>query len=563
MADRFEVAQVLAAIGRRLRLTGENPFRARAYERGARALERLTEDFDTLVAEHRLTEVSGIGAALAGTIEEIARTGQSATLDKLRVSTPDAVVELTEVVTPAQAAAIHATLGIATVDELRTALDKGDLSRVKGFGPATEAKVREALRRRDASEGRMLLVDADARAVELLEHLGRVSDRVEMAGAVRRRAESVDGLRVVVSADDPAKVVAAFRKWGTIHGVKTTEPGRAVGRLAEGLPVELYAVPPAEFERALFLATGSDAHVAAVVERLGGTLPDVRNEAAIYRAAGLRPLPPELREEAEDVEAAARGELPGDLVALKDIRGAIHCHTVYSDGRDTVEDMARAAEALGLSYLTITDHSPTAHYAGGVDVDRLKRQWEEIDVAQEKVSIQLLRGTESDILLSGLLDYPDAVLEQFDVIVASIHTRGKLDRAAMTERVTRAMELPVFKIWGHPLGRLVLRRDPIDVDVEHILDVIARSPAAIEINGDPYRLDLEPRLVRLAREREIPLVISTDAHSTGGIGNLVYGVSMARRAGVQRGEVLNTLPVQGFRDAVRPVGAAAARRRAG
>jgi DNA polymerase (family 10) len=232
----------------------------------------------------------------------------------------------------------------------------------------------------------------------------------------------------------------------------------------------------------------------------------------------------------------------------------VHCHTTYSDGKDTVEEMALAADAMGLKYLTITDHSPTAFYAGGVDLDRLKRQWEEIDEVQEKVKVKLLKGTESDILADGSLDYPDRILESFDIIVASIHSRYKMDSEKMTRRLITAMRQPVFKIWGHALGRLIQRRPPFECDMERVLDAVAESPAAIEINGDPFRLDMEPSWVREARKRKIKFVISVDAHSSGALQNLKYGVGMARRGWVRKAEVLNTLGLKAFQNAVRPLG---------
>ena len=230
----------------------------------------------------------------------------------------------------------------------------------------------------------------------------------------------------------------------------------------------------------------------------------------------------------------------------------IHCHTLYSDGKNSIEEMARAAEALGMDYITITDHSPSAHYAGGVELERLKQQWDEIAEVQERVRIRILRGTESDILIDGRLDYPDAILERFDVIIASIHSRFKLGRADMTQRLVRAMSLPVFKIWGHALGRLLLQRDPIDCDVEAVLAALASSRGAIELNGDPYRLDLPPEWIPAARALQIPFVLSVDAHSTAGLGALKYAVAMARRGGLQRNEVLNTWPADSFIDCVRP-----------
>ena len=249
----------------------------------------------------------------------------------------------------------------------------------------------------------------------------------------------------------------------------------------------------------------------------------------------------------------SKRKLPEDLITTEDIRGMVHCHTMYSDGKHSVEQMVSAAESLGMKYITITDHSPTAFYAGGVKIDRLQQQWEEIDRVQELTKIKILKGTESDILQDGSLDYPDWILEQFDVIVASIHSRYQMNSDQMTKRIVRAMRQPVFKIWGHALGRKIQSRPPFDCRVEEILDVIAESRAAVEINGDPYRLDMEPRWIREARKRKIKFVISVDAHSMNALHNVKYGVGIARRGWVRKSEVLNALGVKAFQKAVRPV----------
>ncbi|HEX3085116.1 MAG TPA: PHP domain-containing protein, partial [Pyrinomonadaceae bacterium] len=285
----------------------------------------------------------------------------------------------------------------------------------------------------------------------------------------------------------------------------------------------------------------------------GALQKSLKDEAHIYRKLGMQFIPPELREDLGDIEAAQRKQLPEDLITTEDIRGMVHCHTTYSDGKHSVEQMVAAAEAMGMKYITITDHSPTAFYAGGVKIDRLRRQWEEIDEVQQQTKIRILKGTESDITADGSLDYPDWILEQFDVIVASIHARYKMDSEKMTRRIVKAMREPVFKIWGHALGRLIEKRPPFDCDVEKILDCIAESRAAIEINGDPYRLDMAPHWLRQARKRKIKFVISVDAHSTGALHNLKFGVGMARRAWITRREVLNTLNLKAFSKAVRPV----------
>jgi DNA polymerase (family 10) len=279
----------------------------------------------------------------------------------------------------------------------------------------------------------------------------------------------------------------------------------------------------------------------------------VKSETDIYKRLGMQYVPPELREDTGEIEAALKRRVAEDLITTGDIQGMVHCHTMYSDGKHSVEQMVSAAEAMGMKYITITDHSPTAFYAGGVKIDRLQQQWEEIDRVQEQTKIRILKGTESDILADGSLDYPDWVLEQFDVIVASIHSRYKMDRDQMTRRIVAAMKQPVFKIWGHALGRRILQRPPFDCRVEEILDVIAESRAAVEINGDPYRLDMEPRWLREARKRKIKFVISVDAHSMGALNNVKFGVGIARRGWVRRGEVLNALGVKAFQKAVRPV----------
>jgi len=370
-----------------------------------------------------------------------------------------------------------------------------------------------------------------------------------------------------VASRDGEAVVEHFLAMPQVAAVVEREGRRAHVRLADGVHAHVEAVPPPEHVPTLVRLTGSSAHyekLQARAEAKGLVLSEraltprrghavaLPDEAALYRRLGLQYVPPELREDEGEVEAAAAGALPEDLVEESDVRGLVHCHTYYSDGKHSVEEMARGADALGMEYITITDHSPTAHYAGGLDEDRLKRQWDDIALAQEKVKVRLLRGTESDILADGALDYPDRIIEQLDVVVASIHNRYKMGEDEMTRRLVRAMRLPVFKIWGHALGRYVRSRPPIACRVEEVLDAAAASKAAIEVNGDPHRLDMEPRWLRKARERGLRFVISTDAHSVRALQNFRYGVAMARRGWVRRGEVLNTLASDAFRHAVKP-----------
>ena len=568
MADKFEVARALREIALLLEVDGANPFKIKAYERGARAVEVLREDVTVLAREGRLTEVPGIGANLAATITEIATTGKSQQLEKLKTRLPPGVLELAPVLSLQKVKVLHEALGIKTLDELKAAAEGGRLRTVKGFGEKTEQKILAAIKSVGERVEETLLYEATREAEGVLEHL-RASPAVataEIGGALRRRCETVQAIEVVVGAKKPEAALEHAMAFPLITNVLERGDRVGSGRLAAGVTLAVEAVPIARFAAALHRSTGSDAHrarLAAIAEAHGYRLDDeglskngrrvpVATEAALYEHLGLPLIPPELREDAGEIEAALAGDTFADLVTTDDVRGLVHCHTTYSDGKHSVEQMAQGADALGMKYLTITDHSPTASYAGGLPFDRLKRQWEDIDRAQEKVKVRLLRGTESDINADGSLDYPDAVLEQLDVIIASVHNRHKMDRAAMTKRIVTAMRRPQFKVWGHALGRYVLTRPPFDADVEKILDVIAESRAAIEINGDPHRLDMEPRWIREARKRNLKFVISTDAHSVKAMQNFRWGVDMARRGGVRRGEVLNAMDVDAFRAAVRP-----------
>jgi DNA polymerase (family X) len=589
MVDKFGIARALREIGMLLELEGENPFKIRAYENGARALEALAGDVGPVVASGRLTEVPGIGEALAKKIADIHATGTTQLLDRLRASHPPGTLELLQVpeLGPKKAAALQAALGIGGLADLEKACLDGRVRGVKGFGEKTEQRILEGIQRlrARAADRRFLLADALAAAEALLAHLraSPAAERVEVAGSTRRFRETVGDLDLVAASRDPSAVADSFATFPQVAEVLARGDTKTTVRLASGLQVDLRVVPPEDFATLLHHLTGSKAHhvkLRGIARDAGYTLhewglyrlpprtppppPDaipadpsakvaIASEQDLYAALGLGYVPPELREDTGEIEAARNRELPEDLVTFADVRGLVHCHTTWSDGRASLEEMARAADALGVEYMTITDHSRTAGYAGGLDEDRMKLQWDEIARVQEKVKVRLLRGTESDILEDGALDYPDRVLEQLEVVVASVHSRHKMDEDQMTRRLVRCMSLPVFKIWGHALGRLLLDRDPFACRVEEVLDALAASRGAVEVNGDPKRLELEPRWLRAATARGIPVVLSVDAHSTGNLGYLRYSVGQARRGWVRRSQVLNTLPVERFREAVRPV----------
>jgi DNA polymerase (family 10) len=615
--DKPAVARALREIGMLLEVKGENPFKVRAYEAGARALEEALEDLPTLVDTGRLRDLRGIGEALARKIAELHRAGRTDLLDRLRAELPAGVLELLRVpdLGPKKIAALRAALGVSSLAELEAACRSGRVRGVKGFGARTEQRILENLKVLATRPGGMLLSTALEVGQHLVEHLlkhdgdlRRESDtclRVDLAGSARRMKEAVSDIDLVASSSRPAEVAARLASFSQVAEVLGQGDTRTTVRLASGVQVDLRVVAPQDHATALHHLTGSRAHHVKLRglarkrgyslseyglarlepgERLDGDSPGepwptgpigasaaasvargpprapataggpvrVASEDELYALLGLPFIPPELREDEGEIEAGLAGSLPSDLVQQEDIRGVVHCHTRWSDGRATLQEMAEAADALGMEYLTVTDHSPSAHYAGGLTVDRLKAQWDEIARVQENVRVRLLRGTESDITEEGGLDFPDAVLEQLDVVIASVHSRFKMDEAEMTRRLVRAMKHPLFKIWGHARGRLLFEREPFACRMEEVLDALASSRGAVEVNGDPQRMELEPRFLRTAAERGIPVVLSVDAHSTAALGFLRYAVATARRGWVRRGDVLNARPFEEFRRAVRP-----------
>lgn len=572
--NKFEIAAALQEIGLLLRLKGNDQYRWRAYTRAARAIAEEGRDLPSLVEGKRLTEITGIGESLARIIEELYTTGRSSLVEKLRKELPGGALPLSQIpgLTLKKIQALDKALGITSVTELKAALEAGRLREVPGFGAKSEEALRERISRHETREDRILLINALRIGDRILEYMRQTADlmSIDLAGSARRWKETVSMINVTAGVSkNPGAAVKQFLGFPAIIEVESAKRTDATVKLIEGVRVSFSAATHDQYWNLLHYQTGSSAYrnrIEEIAKTKGLQLTPrklksigkrevlkIESEEDIYRHLDMQYMPPELRENDGEIEDALAGKIPDDLIRFEDIGGMVHCHTTYSDGRNTVEEMARAAQSMGMKYITITDHSPTAQYAGGLKVDQLKRQWDEISRVQEKVSIKLLRGTESDILRDGALDYPESILEKFDVIIASIHNRYKLDEDDMTRRVINAMKNPLFKVWGHPLGRLVQRRPPISCRVEEILDVVAASSAAIEISGDPHRLDLEPRWIKEARKRGIKFVISTDAHSIADLDNLKFGIGIARRGAVRRDEVLNTQGVKAFLGSVSPV----------
>lgn len=538
--------------------------RSFAFDRAAKAVEAANGLY-RLIEEGRLEELPGVGPSIARVIAELARHGTVAVLERLRERWPPVVIELAQLpkVGVAKARRIYQALAPAHLDAVAALCQAGALCELPGFGKITEQKILQAIEDRRRQGARMLLVDAESHAASLAHHLrgDPAVTAVEICGQVRRACEIIDHLAYAVASDHRDAVIDRLMGFALVTSVDRRGSGDdrdpIIGYLAGGLRAELHVAPRSRLGWAQVVATGSTEHVARLRERAAARgmsleILESADEPLVYRALGMPWIPPELRDGSDEITAALAGDDFHDLITLDDITTAFHCHTTYSDGKASIAEMARAAAERGFDAITITDHSAAATYASGLDLAQLRAQLAEIDALVDP-EVRILRGTEADILADGAIDVPRELIPELDVIIASVHQRFALDRDGTTARLIAAMRQPFFKIWGHALGRLVLRREPIDVRLDDVLDAIAESRAAIEINGDPYRLDLEPLHARQAARRGIKFVLSCDAHSPRALDAVRFAVAMARRARVRRQDVLNALPPDELMAAIRPI----------
>ena len=536
-----------------LELSGTSPFRVRAYANAVRALETLTSPLDELLAAGTLTEVKGIGDSVAELVAELADTGTAQAYEKLRAATPEGLLDMLRVpgLGPRKIVAIRKALGIETLDALEQACRNGQLAALKGFGTKTQAAILKGVEFIRAHEGHCRVDSAHQSTQSLLAALRPHVQRIDIAGELRRARETVQQLDFVISTTDAEAATTAFTTHSEIAEVSA--PG--VARLSSGLQTNLHIVSDDAFPAALHYYTGSEEYRAAlcakaterglVLDERGLWRGDERiecaDEAALFAALGLAYIPPELRENQGEVEAAATHTLP-ELVTAADIRGLLHVHSTYSDGADSLEAMARAVQERGFEYMGIADHSQAAAYAGGLRVEEVQRQWEEIDRLNEALApFRIFKGIESDILSDGSLDYDDDLLAQFDFVVASVHSQFNLSRDAMTTRIVRAIEHPATTIIGHPTGRLLLDREGYAVDIDSIIEAAARCGVALEINAHPSRLDLDWRHVKKARDHGVQIAVNTDAHSVAGLDHLGYGIGIARKGWLRAADIPNAL----------------------
>ncbi|MEP6470773.1 MAG: DNA polymerase/3'-5' exonuclease PolX, partial [Acidobacteriota bacterium] len=538
--DRNEVARVLEEIAAMLELKGENPFKVRAYDAGARAIRGFTGNLAEAVRTRELLSVPGIGSGLFSNIATLFSNGTLPYYDELRASFPPGLRECLRIpgFGARKAKLLHAELGIDSLAALEQACREGKVGGVRGFGPKTEERILRGIEMLRTTTGLHRYSAVRRRAEDIAAALlsAGVASRVEVAGSLRRRREVVGNIDLVAASDQPANAARAFREVAGISELVHADESEISLRLGEGLVARLALAPEDEFAAALLYFTGSKEHYAELVLRakkrrrtldrtgvFAGTgrtkrLP-VSTEAEIYGHLGLPFIEPELREGDGEVEAAARGELPR-LLDASDIRGLIHVHTTESDGRASLPEMVGAAHDAGYSWVVITDHSQIAGYAGGLAPDRVLRQREAIRALQTELpDFRIFHGTEADILADGSIDYGDDFLETFDVVVASIHSRFGLPRDEQTRRLIRAVENPRVTVLGHPTGRLLLTRKGIDADMEAVLTAAGRAGCAVEINGSPHRLDLDWRFCRHALAAGVVFSIGPDAHSVAELGN--------------------------------------------
>jgi DNA polymerase (family 10) len=564
---RETLIDALEQIATLLELKGENPFKIRAYRTGAETVRTFPGDFLQLARDNQLEGIKGIGEALRDKLHTLAATGSLPFLDKLKAEFPDTIFELFDVsgLGAKKIAALYSELGVGSIADLQRACESGAAAGLAGFGEKTAAKLLAAIQSR-AKYADSFRVDQVAPAVrEILEYLRDQPEtsRAEVAGSFRRGKETVHDLDFLVASKHPKAIMEAFVAPPWVESVIASGPTKTSVRLHSGVQCDLRVVTNAEFPFALAYFTGSKEHnilLRARALKQGWTLNEYRfaptgpdspevpgeiyEEAQIHRSLGLEFIDPALREGAGEIEAAEAGTLPR-LVEMENLRGTFHNHTTASDGHATLRQMAEAAMELGLEYLGIADHSKSSFQANGLDEARLRTQLEEIRLLNEEFApdFRLFSGSEVDILKDGSLDFPDDLLAELDYVVASVHNVFTLPEAEMTARIIRAVENPYVTMLGHVTGRLLLKREPYAVNIPAILDACAANGTIIELNASPWRLDMDWRWWRMAKEKGIKCSINPDAHSVHGLQDLWYGLRAARKGWLTRQDVVNCLPL--------------------
>jgi DNA polymerase (family 10) len=567
--DKDQVASILDETGTLLELQGENPFRCNAYHNAARAIQQLEGNISEVIAASRLKEIPGIGETLQEKITTLVTTGHLSFYEDLKKKTPPGLMEMLRLpgVGPKKVKALYDQLGIDDLQKLKKACDEDRVAGLKGFGAKTQNKILEGIGFLGQAGDRVRLDQAEAVALALIDGLRQCPGiiRIEICGSLRRRKEVIRDIDILVSSKKAGPIMNCFVGLPGVSQVVAHGETKSSIVVDKGVQdgrrfvinADLRVVSDEQFPFALNYFTGSKEHNVALRSRaqeyglklneyeLASAKGKVRckDESDIYQALELDYVPPELRELTGEIEAAAEHELP-NLLQGDDIQGTFHCHTKWSDGAATVEEMASAAKKLGFKYFGIADHSQSLTVASGLTVERLRKQQAEIDQQNNHLKgIRLFKGTECDILPDGRLDYSDEVLESFDYVVASVHTHFNQTAEEMTARIVRAVSHPRVTMLGHATGRLLLRRDGYKVNMEEVLKAAAAHGTWVEINAHPMRLDIDWLTCKRAKALGVKVVINPDAHEIEEVSYVRYGVDVARRGWLEKGNVMNTLPL--------------------
>jgi DNA polymerase (family X) len=577
MTDNVEIAKILHHYADLLDIQGENTFRVGSYRKAAQEVEGFSRPIADLIQEGKdLTTLPGIGTSMAEHLTEIVHTGTLSALQEIQKHVPGSLATIMRLqnVGPKKARQLYKELGVSSIAQLEKALKAGEVENLAGFGRTTVQKFQRAIKELSQHEQRLRLADVDQFVSPLLEHLHQAPGikQLEVAGSYRRRKETVGDLDILVAGSHAEPIMKHFLGYPKVKRIENSGGTRGTVILTSGLKVDLRIVPQESYGAALHYFTGSKAHNVEIrkmgmekslrineygifrvpqkkrskvtsredrnteEQRVGG-----QQEADVFASVGLDWVPPELREHHGEIEAARHHRLP-KLMTLNDIKGNLHMHSTWTDGKDSVEVMTKACRDLGYAYCAMTDHSQSTRIAGGLTAKELRQQWEEIRHIRDRLTgIQLLAGAEVDILEDGSLDYPDEILEQLDVIVASIHSKLNLTKKQMTQRIVKALSHPMVDILGHPTERQINEREPFAVDLEEVMHAAKEHNVALELNAQPKRLDLSDIYLRQAKEIGVKIAINSDAHSTDNLHFMRYGIDQARRGWLEPSDVINTM----------------------
>jgi DNA polymerase (family X) len=567
--DKYEIANVLREVSVLLELKGENRFKCLAYSNAARTMEMLQEDLGSTIRDDKLKEVKGIGAALCEKITELFRSGKLAYYEELKSSFPGSLLECLQVpgLGPKKVKVLWEKLEIDSIGDLKMACDRGMIAKLDGFGEKTQIKILEGIANMEKYRGQFLYAEAAYAAAPIFEALKKcpVAKRVETAGSLRRKKELIRDLDFVVATDKPDEVMKLFISLPQVEKITNQGKTKSSVMLQSGIQADVRCVTDLEFPYALAYFTGSKEHNIVMRQRAisqGKKLNEYglfqikgdsekliacKDEAALYRDLGLKYIEAELREDMGEI-AASEGEKLPSLIKQGDIRGTFHCHTNWSDGADTIEQMARAAIALGWEYLGISDHSKTSAIANGLNEKRLQKQMDEIralnkQFENEGIRFRIFAGNEVDILMDGAMDFSDDIMAQLDFVVASIHQGFTPDEEKQTARVLRAISNRYVTMLGHATGRLLLSREPYKLNLHTVIEAAAKNQTIIEFNATPSRMELDWRWWKTAKEKGVMCSVNPDAHSTEELPSVFHGVDAVRKGWLTAQDVLNTRPL--------------------